>query len=39
MFAPADWYPGDHPPMPDVVANLNEDDILNIAAYTASLAP
>ena len=20
MFAPADWYPGDHPPMPDVVA-------------------
>ena len=25
--------------MKPVVANLNEDDILNIAAYTASLAP
>ena len=20
-FGPADWYPGDHPPMPDIVAN------------------
>ena len=20
-FAPADWYPGDHPPMPDIVAH------------------
>lgn len=24
-YGPADWYPGDHPPMPDIVANGRED--------------
>ena len=23
-YGPADWYPGDHPPMPDIVAHGNE---------------
>ena len=25
-YAPADWYPGDHPPMPDIVAHGREKD-------------
>lgn len=24
-FGPADWYPGDHPPMPDIVAHGNKE--------------
>jgi cytochrome c553 len=24
-FGPADWYPGDHPPMPDIIAYGNRD--------------
>jgi len=27
MFAEADWYPGDHPPMPDVVAKGRMPDV------------
>ena len=27
-FGPADWYPGDHPPMPPIVANGREDDAI-----------
>jgi cytochrome c553 len=27
MFAAADWYPGDHPPMPDVVAKGRAPDV------------
>jgi cytochrome c553 len=26
-FGPADWYPGDHPPMPDVVAHGRRPDV------------
>jgi cytochrome c553 len=26
-FGPADWYPGDHPPMPDIVAHGRKPDI------------
>jgi cytochrome c553 len=26
-FAPADWYPGDHPPMPEVVSHGRKPDI------------
>jgi cytochrome c553 len=26
-FGPADWYPGDHPPMPDVVAKGRRPDV------------
>jgi cytochrome c553 len=26
-FGPADWYPGDHPPMPDVVAHGRKPDV------------
>ncbi len=26
-FGPADWYPGDHPPMPDVVAHGKKPDV------------
>ncbi len=26
-FGPADWYPGDHPPMPDVVAHGRAPDV------------
>ena len=25
-YGPADWYPGDHPPMPDIVAHGHEKD-------------
>ncbi len=25
-YGPADWYPGDHPPMPDIVAHGNESE-------------
>ena len=25
-YGPADWYPGDHPPMPDVVAHGRQAD-------------
>jgi cytochrome c553 len=27
MFAPADWYPGDHPAMPDVVAKGRQPEV------------
>jgi cytochrome c553 len=27
-YGPADWYPGDHPPMPDIVARGRESDKL-----------
>lgn len=27
QFGPADWYPGDHPPMPDVVAHGRRPDV------------
>ena len=27
-YGPADWYPGDHPPMPDIVARGRESDTL-----------
>lgn len=27
MFGPADWYPGDHPPMPGVVAHGRRPDV------------
>lgn len=27
MFGPADWYPGDHPQMPDIVAHGRKPDI------------
>ena len=27
MFGPADWFPGDHPPMPDVVSKGREPDV------------
>jgi cytochrome c553 len=26
-FGPADWYPGDHPPMPDIVAHGRRPDV------------
>ena len=26
-FGPADWYPGDHPPMPEVVARGRKPDV------------
>jgi cytochrome c553 len=26
-FGPADWYPGDHPPMPDIVAHGKRPDV------------
>ena len=26
-FGPADWFPGDHPPMPDIVANGKQSDV------------
>jgi cytochrome c553 len=31
-YGPADWYPGDHPPMPDVVAHGRERDKLRACA-------
>jgi cytochrome c553 len=31
-FGPADWYPGDHPPMPDIVAHGRERDKLRACA-------
>ncbi|MBT5032339.1 MAG: hypothetical protein HOM55_08610, partial [Proteobacteria bacterium] len=27
-YGPADWYPGDHPPMPDVVAHGKQEEEL-----------
>ncbi len=30
-FGPADWYPGDHPPMPDVVAQGKRPDVFACA--------
>lgn len=30
-FGPADWYPGDHPPMPDIVANGKPPDVMACA--------
>jgi cytochrome c553 len=31
-YGPADWYPGDHPPMPDLVAHGREADKLRACA-------
>jgi cytochrome c553 len=31
-YGPADWYPGDHPPMPDVVARGNESEGIRACA-------
>ncbi|OFW12952.1 MAG: hypothetical protein A3F70_08955 [Acidobacteria bacterium RIFCSPLOWO2_12_FULL_67_14] len=31
-YGPADWYPGDHPPMPDIVAHGRESDKLRACA-------
>jgi cytochrome c553 len=31
-YGPADWYPGDHPPMPDIVAHGRERDKLRACA-------
>jgi cytochrome c553 len=31
-YGPADWYPGDHPPMPDIVAHGREADKLRACA-------
>lgn len=31
-FGPADWYPGDHPPMPEIVARGRESDKLRACA-------
>lgn len=28
FFGPADWYPGDHPPMPEVVARGRKPDVI-----------
>lgn len=30
-FGPADWYPGDHPPMPEVVARGRKPDVIACA--------
>lgn len=30
-FGPADWYPGDHPPMPDIVARGRKPDVIACA--------
>ena len=31
-YGPADWYPGDHPPMPDIVAHGRERDKIRACA-------
>ena len=31
-YGPADWYPGDHPPMPDIVAHGRQSDKLRACA-------
>jgi len=31
-YGPSDWYPGDHPPMPDIVAHGRESDKLRACA-------